>query len=157
MPLVIDWFGSTIQVTSPTTEVDGQTLHNFIEDAMVSPEGLSYEDIINPEGKIGSGVVKSQIIMTLNHPWQIQFWSGSGYTRIYGSKIEGGKTGLGPLPQAVKATGGAGDITVLESPVDGTFVVSGSGVTAQDKTDIAALVTDDAKTLTVGKYLALED
>jgi hypothetical protein len=42
----------------------------------------------------------------------------------------------------MKATGTAGDITVLESPVDGLVVVSGSGVTPQDKTDIIDGVWD---------------
>jgi hypothetical protein len=156
MGLEIDWDEQVIKVTTPTVEVDGQTLHDFIEDQMATPEGLQHETFMFPEGKVGSGVVKSQIIMQFADPWQLQFWAGSGYTRVYGAKIEGGKVGLGPVAQFVKATGMAGDITVLESPVDGVVVVSGSGVTTQDKEDIADLVTADPKTLTVGKFVALK-
>lgn len=136
MPLQIDYFNSRILVTSPTTDVDAQTLHDFVEDAMASPEGLLYGDIIAPEGKIedpSNPGVFSQIILIFNSPWQIQFWAGSGYTRIFGGKIVGGLA-----DQPMKATGTADDITVLESPVDGLTVVSGSGVTQQDKDDITA-------------------
>lgn len=140
MPLTIDWGNQLIKITSPTTDVDAQTLHDFIEDNMASPEGLSVDDIINPEGKIedpSNPGVYSQIIIILNSPWQIQFWGGSGYTRIYGGKLVGG---LGDQP--LLATGTAGDISVLESPVDGVTVVSGSAVTEQDKIDIVDLNWD---------------
>ena len=131
MPLQIDWGNNLILVTSPTVDVDAQTLHDFIEDNMASPRGSSVEDILLPEGKIedpNNPGVYSQIILKLNSPWQIQFWGGSGYTRIYGGKVIGGLNG-----QPFKATGTAGDITVLESPVDGLTVVStGSGSSAQE-------------------------
>jgi hypothetical protein len=138
MPLEIDWYNNLILVTSPDTDIDAQTLHDFIEDAMASPEGLSQGDIIQPEGKIedpASPGVYSQIIMVINSPWQIQFWGGSGYTRIYGAKIVGGLS-----DQPIKATGTAGDITVLESPVDGVTVASSSTLTATDKEEIAEAV-----------------
>jgi hypothetical protein len=131
MPLQIDWGNQLVKITSPTTDVDGQTLHDFIEDNMASPEGLAVENILQPEGKIedpSNPGVFSQIIIILNSPWQIQFWGGSGYTRIYGAKIVGGLA-----DEPVLATGTAGDITVLESPVDGVTVATGSGVTEQDK------------------------
>ena len=135
MPLQVDWYNQRIEITSPTTEVSGQVLHDFIEDQMSSPWGLATDDIIQPEGKIedpSNPGVYSQIIILLNSPWQLQFWGGSGYTRIYGAKIVGGLA-----DEVLKATGTAGDITVLESPVDGVTVAvdSGSGLTtAQDET-----------------------
>jgi len=136
MGLQINWFSSIIEVTSPTTSVDMQTLHDFIEDQMATPVGFQHDDIIQPEGKIEDASnpgIFSQIIIVLNSPWQIQFWPGSGYTRIYGGKLVGGLS-----DQPFKATGTAGDITVLESPVDGvtSVVATGSAVTEQDKTDI---------------------
>lgn len=125
MPLAIDWQNSIVQVTAPTTSVDAQTLADFIEDVMASPEGLTHDDIILPEGKIedpNNPGVYSQIIIVFNSPWQVQFWGGSGYTRIYGGKLVGGLAG-----QVMKATGTGGDITVLESPVDGVTVATGGG------------------------------
>ena len=44
MGLQIDWYNKLVKVTSPTTEVDGQSLHDFIEDAMASARGLSEEE-----------------------------------------------------------------------------------------------------------------
>ena len=142
MPLTIDYGNSLIKITSPTTDVDGQTLHDFIEDNMATPEGSLYDDIIQPEGKIEDPVnpgIYSQIIIILNSPWQVQFWGGSGYTRIYGAKLVGGLS-----DQPIKATGVANDITVLESPVDGLTVVTGASVlTDQDKQDISDNVWAD--------------
>lgn len=133
----IDWAGSIINITSPTTSVDGQVLHDFIEDQMATPVGVQYADIIQPEGKIedpSNPGVFSQIIIILNSPWQIQFWGGSGYTRIFGAKIVGGLS-----DQPLKATGTAGDITVLESPVDGLTVTSGSGLSAAQDAKLTAI------------------
>ena len=145
MPIVIDAFQKLVLFTSPTVTVDAQTLHDTIEDDMASPVGLVSDgtwpqrgDILLPEGKIedpSQPGVFSQIIIILNPEWQLQFFGGSGYTRIFGGKIVGG---VGDEP--MKATGTAGDITVLESPVDGLTVVSGSGVTQQDKDDIEAQI-----------------
>jgi len=138
MGLQIDWFGQVVEVMSPTVTVDAQVLHDFIEDEMVTPRGMAESDIILPEGKIedpGNPGVFSQIIMQFNSPWQVQFWGGSGYTRIYGGKLVGG---LGNQP--MKATGTAGDITVLESPVDGLAVVIETGTTGLTAEESAALL-----------------
>jgi len=158
MPLLIDSPNKLVRVTSPTTEVDAQTLADFIEDYMATPEGLMTDgvwpgfagqgDIQDPQGKIedpSNPGVFSQIILKIHPEWQIQFWGGSGYTRIFGGKIVGG---VGDEP--MKATGTAGDITVLESPVDGVTVVSGSGLSAgqdQKLTDI------DSRTLYHSKII----
>lgn len=157
MPLEMDWTGKVILVTSPTTDVDAQVLHDFIEDSMATARGSSEEDILQPEGKIEDPVnpgIYSQIILVLHSPWQIQFWGGSGYTRIYGGKIVGGLN-----DQPIKATGTAGDVTVLESPVDGLTVAidSGGALTpeqAQQLEDI--LTTVDTKLLTKALWIALK-
>jgi hypothetical protein len=150
MALTVDYFAQLIKITSPTTSVDAQVLHDFIEDEMATPEGLLYGDIIQPEGKIEDPAnpgVFSQIILIFNSPWQIQYWGGSGYTRIYGGKIVGGLS-----DEVMKATGTAGDITVLESPVDGLTVASGSGLDATQE----AQLEKAAKALKTGEFLALK-
>ena len=140
MPIVLDYVNELILITSPDTEVDGQTLHDFVQDAAASPEGALHPyinqadpqadtEILYPDGKIEDAAnpgVFSQIILRLNARWQIQFWAASGYTRIFGAKFVGGVAG-----QVMKATGTANDITVLESPVDGVIVATaGGGATA---------------------------
>jgi hypothetical protein len=146
MPIVLDYVNEIIQITSPDTEVDGQTLHDFVQDAAATPEGSLHPyidqadpqadtEILYPDGKIedpGNPGVFSQIILRLNERWQIQFWGGSGYTRIFGAKFVGGVGG-----EVIKATGTAGDITVLESPVDGVTVAGGSGLSPGDVDTIA--------------------
>lgn len=139
MPLSIDPFAKLIRVTSPTTDVDAQTLHDFIEDWMATPNGMINDsiawnlkgEILNPQGKIpdpSQPGVFSQIILILNPEWQIQFWPNSGYTRIYGGKIVGGVA-----DEPMLATGAAGDITVLESPVDGLAIATGgSGLSPEE-------------------------
>ncbi len=146
MPLSINSFTKIVEVTTPTTEVDLQTLHDFVEDYMASPVGLVEDgswdfrgDILLPNGKIedpNNPGVFTQIILELNPEWQIQFYSGSGYTRIFGGKIFGG---VGNEPML--ATGTAGDITVLETQVDGVVVEvdTGSGLTAAQSTQLAEI------------------
>ena len=137
MGLSIDYFNSIINVTSPETDIDGQTLSDFIEDQMATPVGLLYDDVQLPEGKIedpSNPGVYSQIIIILNSPWQVQFYGGSGYTRIYGAKLVGGLA-----DEPMKATGTAGDITVLESPVDGVTVATGSGLTQEEHDKLVAI------------------
>jgi hypothetical protein len=117
-------------------------LHDFVEDFMATPEGMVNDgtwdakgEILKPEGKIedpSQPGVFSQIILILSPQWQIQFWMGSGYTRIFGAKIVGGIA-----DEPMKATGAAGDITVLESPVDGLVVASGSGLDVGQASQLA--------------------
>ncbi len=152
MPIVLDYVNELILFTTPTTDVDGQTIHDFVQNEAATPEGSLHPyidqadpqndtEILFPDGKIedpGNPGVFSQIILKLNPRWQMQFFGGSGYTRIFGAKFVGGIGG-----EPMLATGTAGDITVLESPVDGTITVSGSGITEQDKLDIADKVWDE--------------
>jgi len=151
MPLEVDAFNKLLKVTSPDVSVTGQVLHNFVEDYMASPVGMMSDgnnasflgDILKPEGKIEDPTnpgVFSIIILLLNPEWQIQYWGGSGYSKITGAKIVGG---VGDEP--MKATGTAGDITVLESPVDGSLIQSGtSGLTAGESAKLDNIDTATA-------------
>ena len=141
MPLFIDTFNKILSITSPDTEYDAQTLHDEVQDFLATPVGMVTDgswqfrgEIFDPQGKIADPAnpgVFSQIILILNPEWQIQFWGGSGYTRLFGGKITGG-VGSEPL----KATGTAGDISVLESPVDGVTVAVGSGLDTSQATQL---------------------
>jgi len=165
MPLELDYFNKLIKVTSPDTSTTVQALSDFIEDQMASPVGFTSDgtnwdfrgDVARPEGKLedpGNPGVFTQIILDINPDWQVQFWGGSGYTRITGGKMIGGLGG-----EVMKATGTAGDITVLETQVDGTYVASVSGVREAvwnaDTGDYTVAGSFGAKILTVSKWLGL--
>jgi hypothetical protein len=145
MPLQLDYFNKLILVTSPDTETTVQVLADFIEDQMASPEGMVSDgvnwdfrgDVARPEGKLedaNNPGVFTQIILQLNPDWQLQFWGGSGYTTIRGGKLIGGLNG-----EVIKATGTAGDVTVLETQVDGTVVATGSGLDAGQDTKLSRI------------------
>lgn len=182
MPIAFDYFNKIIQITSPDVNVDGQTLHDAIEDEMATPVGMGYPDdgtytdwagLIRPEGKIdvdptNPGTLFSQIIIILHPLWQIQFWSGSGVSRLRGATITGGVSN-----NPVKASGNANDITYFQSPVDGAVVQTATGgtITPGDIADIADAVWDEQTSghttngtfgkfvqglLTVGKFLGLK-
>jgi len=150
MPLQLDYFNKLVLVTSPDTTATVQAISDFIEDQMAAPEGMLSDgvnwdfrgDVARPEGKLedaNNPGVFTQIILQINPDWQVQFWGGSGYTTIRGGKVIGGLNG-----EVIKATGTAGDVTVLETQVDGTFVATSSGITEQDKLDIADRVWDES-------------
>jgi hypothetical protein len=142
MGLQIDWFNQVIEITSPTVKVDMQTAADFIEDQMATPRGMTESDIILPEGKIpdpSNPGIFSQIIILLNSPWQFQFWGGSGYSTIFGGKLVGGLS-----DEPVKATGTAGDITVLNSPVDGVTSVVETGTSGLTTEESDALLQNTA-------------
>lgn len=146
MPLEIDYFAKLVKITTPTVAVLGNDLADFIEDQMASPVGLLSDgdtalkgDIIDPLGKIEDPTnpgVFTQIVIILNSEWQIQFFGGSGYTQISGAKIVGGVS-----DEVIKATGTAGDVTVLISPVDGAIVAVGSGLDAGQDAKLTAIDT----------------
>ena len=163
MPLSIDSFNKLVLVTSPDTAVNVQTLCDFIEDYMATPLGLIEDgatsfkgDIIKPEGKIEDPTnpgIFSQIIMILSPEWQVQFWGGSGYTRIFGGKLIGGVN-----DQPLKATGTAGDISVLESPVDGITAVVETGVSGLTGPESAQLALIDVlKKVMINKFVTDPD
>ena len=98
MAIVIDYVNELILFTSPTVEVDGQTLHDFVQDEAASPVGMGQPwidqsdpqddtEILYPDGKIedpNNPGVFSQIILRLNSRWQMQFWGGSESDRNSG-------------------------------------------------------------------------
>lgn len=138
MGISFNYFTNIISVTSPQTTLTMQELADAIADEEATPWGMNYPlddvpGIAEIAGKFSKGgVLYSEIIVQLYTPWQVQFWGGSGVTKTSGGSLLGG---LGDVP--VKATGTAGDITLVSQPTDGTLIVSGSGVTEQDKLDIA--------------------
>ena len=74
MGFYVDHGNMVVSITSPTTSVSAQDLHDYIEDYMAHPPGMLDDDILKPEGKIedpSQPGVYSQIILVLNSLWQM--------------------------------------------------------------------------------------
>ena len=127
-----------INITSPTDTVTIQELVNAIRDWEDELENMSYAKVIDAVGKadLGSSVYTA-ITMTLSDTWQIQFWNGVTVGIVKDGNIVGGVGGM-PL----KLTGGP-DTLIINNQVGGVITVTGSGVTEQDKLDIADRVWDE--------------
>ena len=153
MAILLNGITKIVSITSPTTEVTIQQLVNAIREWEDNyEEGMLYKKVIDAVGKADlGGSVYTAITMTLSSDWQIQFWAGVTLGFVKAGNLVGG---VGDVP--IKATGGSDTIVVLNQ-VGGIIAVSGSGITEQDKLDIADRVWDETTTGhdtsdTFGKY-----
>lgn len=138
MAISFDHVNSVIGLTSPhTTLLLMQDLINAIRDEEASDKGIQYPKIADAEGKIdiGGGVV-GDITITLLDIWQIKHTAGSYQALLKGGQVVGG---LGGNPIAYVA---GVQVKMIQS-LAGTIVATGSGVTEQDKLDIADRVWVD--------------
>ncbi len=107
------------------------------EDGMVFPRTHNH----NPPVTI-SGVTLGRVVEIING-YTVTFEDGQ-----YAVNLVGANSNVADVVNlnqvSIRAQNSAG------------LVVSGSGVTSQDKQDIAALVTTDPKFLSVGKFLGLK-
>jgi len=141
MSIVINPTEKIVSITSPTVSVSIQELVNAIrdwEDELST--GMLQEKVIDATGKDNLGSVSTAITLKLSAEWQIQFWSGVGIGYVSGGNIAGGVGG-----NPIKPTGGS-DTIIVTNQAGGVIVATGSGVTAQDKTDIASLVWEETET-----------
>ena len=138
MAISLTPFTEIIHITTPTDTTTIQELVNTIREWEAELHNLSYDKVIDAEGKsdIGSSIFTA-ITMELSSAWQIQFWNGVTLGTIKDGNLLGGVGG-----EPIKATGGPDTVLVINQ-VGGTIAVTGSGVTAQDKIDIAELAWDE--------------
>jgi hypothetical protein len=129
--LEMDWTNKQIQITSPQTDLLVQDLIDFIRTQEASETGITFDQIGSASGKesLGSGVSVG-ITAELLDDWQLKFWSGSYTATISGGNLVGGIAG-----DPVAYTAGV-QVVIIQSAAS-TMVVTGSGVTEQDKLDIA--------------------
>lgn len=109
-----------------------QSLINAIRTEEASERGIVYDQIATAAGKDDlGGSVSVGITVSLLSTWKLDFASGS-----YQATVTGGN-----LSDALNRINNTGSPQVLvNSSAAGTLVAVGSGVTAQDKTDIANAV-----------------
>lgn len=114
-----------------------QSLVNAIRDEEASERGITYDQILDASGKedLGGGV-QTGITAGLRSSWKLNFAPGA-----YQATITGGN-----LADALARVNNTGSPQVVAlSSAAATIVATGSGVTAQDKVDIAAEVMSAAQ------------
>jgi hypothetical protein len=143
--LTIDWENQLINVTSPQTDVLVQDLIDFIRTEEPSSDGIAYSKVADATGKDSlGGATSTGITLTLLDNWQLKFWDGN-----YTATISGGNLLGGPSGDPVAYTAGV-QVVVIQSAAS-TLVVTGSGVSPSDITDIADAVWDEA----IAQHLAI--
>lgn len=145
MGITLDALTKIISITTPTTSVTIQELVDAVRDWEDELCNMTYKKVIDAVGKADlGGSVSTGIVVSLNAEWQVQFWGGSGTTKVSGGTLVGG---VGDEP--VLATGTAGDLTILQNPVNST-IVSGGG-TAPTVEEIRAEMEGAGTKLTLVK------
>lgn len=166
MALTTDWTAKQIQVTSPQTDVLIQDLLDYIRTQEACCYGITVPQIAAASGKESlGGVVSTGITLELLDDWQLKFWAGD-----YTATISGGNLIGGISDDPVASTAGV-QVVIIQSAAS-TMVITGSGVTEQDKDDTAGKVWDESvsdhsvsgsfgewtksKLLTVAKFIGLQ-
>jgi hypothetical protein len=128
--LQMDWTNKQIQILSPQTDVLVQDLVDFIRTQEAGNTGITFDQIVQASGKDSlGGVVSTGITCNLLDEWQLKFWSGSYVATISGGNLIGGIAG-----DPVAYTAGV-QVVIIQSAAS-TIVITGSGITEQDKTEI---------------------
>jgi hypothetical protein len=133
-PFTFDFETSIIEVDDGTTDVDCSTLYSAIKTAQSGEVGIIYEGIGSGSGlkELGPGVQVGLTVELLG-TWQLRFTAGNYVARVAGGNLTGGPEG-DPIAYS------EGVQTLLIQSAASTVVATGSGVTAQDKIDIASSV-----------------
>jgi len=108
--------------------------------AFGGPVGTLQDAVIDAEGKVEvGGGFDAGIIMTLHSNWYVEFWDGAVLGTVKDGNVSGGKDS-----RPVRCAVGSSDTALQLGLVGGTIVATGSGVTEQDKDDIADKVLQEA-------------
>ncbi len=108
-------------------------------------EGMAWPLTHNHNTTVTVGGVTLARVIEITNGYTVTFEDGSYAVKLVGANSN--------VPDVVNVN----QVSVRSNNAAGLIVfVSGSGVTNQEKTDIAALVTADAKTLTVGRFIGLK-
>lgn len=151
MPITIDWGTRVIFipqsyltfVSGNVYEMDAHEFHVDLIDLQDDEEGMAFPDTHRHNSAVSlGGIVLAHVVEIIN-----------GYTITF----EDGQYAV----NIVGANNNISDVTNVNQVSVRTFnsagmVISGSGVTQQDKEDIAALVLQDPTLLTVGKFVGLK-
>lgn len=145
MGIDVNYYDEVVYITSPTTSATVQEIYDALRAAEDTPDGLAFggpvksitDGFVDGEGEadVGGGFT-NPLTITLDANWYIEFWSGVLLGTVADGNVAGGKDS-----RPVRAEVGSADTVLVLGAERG--IVSGSGVTSGDITDIANAVWDD--------------
>jgi len=134
MAIEFDPINKWIKITSGTS-ISALTIYNAVMDWVDVQENMGYSIPMKAVGKFPmGGGVNSDSIFILTNGWKIKLYDGNYQFIITGTLITDDES-----PRTVPPDSGNVEM-VFQTSSQGTVVVSGSGVTQQDKDDIAGLI-----------------
>lgn len=153
MAITIDYTTFVINVPISFLTLISGTKYNLdvnafrlaLKDLEDDPDGMAFPDTHthNPPATLAGTTYARQVVIL--NPYTVTFEDGQ-YTVI----ATGANHNLADVKNANQVS------LVTQNSAGLITVVSGSGVTEQDKADIAALILQDPKFLSVGKFLGLK-
>lgn len=134
MAIVFDPIDKLIKITSGTS-ISALEIYNAVMDWCDEPENMGYTVPMKAVGKFPMGLgVNSDSIFILINGWKIKLYDGNYQFTITGTLITDDES-----PRTVSPDSGNVEV-VFQTSSQGTVVTQGSGVTEQDKQDIAGLI-----------------
>lgn len=161
MAIEFDPINKWIKITSGTS-ISALAIYNAVMDWVDAKENMGYSIPMKAVGKFPmGGGINSDSIFILTNGWKIKLYDGTYQFTITGTLITDDETQRTIPPDS-------GNVEVVfQTSSQGTVVVSGSGVTQQDKEDIAGLINpnvieiqeqvDEANDILGGKWEITEE
>jgi len=153
MTISIDWGTQVISIPKTFLTLVGGVIYQLdvnafrlaLKDLEDDEAGMTFPITHNHNTEVVlSGVTYARVVSIVNG-YTITFEDGQYAVNLVGANSN--------LPDVTNVN----QVSIRASNSAGLQIVSaGSGVTSQDKIDIAALVAADPKTLTVGKFVGLK-
>jgi len=134
MAIVFDPIDKLIKITSGIS-ISALAIYNAVMDWVDEPENMGYTVPMRAVGKfpMGGGVSSDSIFILING-WKIKLYDGTYQFTITGTLITDDES-----PRTVSPDSGNVEV-VFQTSSQGTVVTQGSGVTEEDKQDIADLI-----------------
>jgi len=143
MAIVFDPINKYIKITSGT-EITALAIYNAVMDWCDEQENIAYTVPMRAIGKASmGGGIYSDSIFILQNGWKIKLYDGTYQFTITGTLIALDEAG-DPYPRTEPPDSGNVEV-IFQVSSQGTLIVSGSGVTEQDKLDIAEKTWEHTK------------
>lgn len=153
--LIIDWAVGPriIEVADPSTALTVQDLYDTLRDKSPSSEAIDETEIIDGSGKedLGEGVLVGLTVRLLNAQVRFEEKASPTVCTISGGNLVAvDENGDSMCPIASSA-----NVTVILAQSTSASLIEGTGITEQDKLDIADRVAEHQTVQTIQDYAEL--